>query len=84
MKIHKGGVGSVVTPPPGTGFLRESKHVDKSKRCSVCGGTGGTYRSTRLQRYPRHERCTGIRTTITREKKPCECPCRLDLLDPDL
>jgi len=35
---HKGAIGHVVSAPAGTQFMRIVKVVDKSKRCSVCGG----------------------------------------------
>lgn len=84
MKTNKGAIGHVVAAPYGTGFMREPKRVDKTTRCTRCGGPGlhGTY----PKRYAYHQSCSGFRWTVERKRVPCECPCRkgLALLDPNL
>jgi hypothetical protein len=82
---HKGAIGHVVSAPAGTQFMRIVKVVDKSKRCSVCGGPSKCkpYDWTIGALIGRR---SGFRHTVMRQIMPCECLCRkgLGILDPDL
>lgn len=69
---HKGSIGSLVEVSEALRFLsRSQRKVDKSRWCGRCK-TGG------------HFQCLGRRLCVDRIKRDCECPCRLDELDPNL